>query len=194
MTIPVDHWNMGSLGRTIIALIAGLAVALAMASPPAASAAGCKGSNLQPAKLSKKKATRAITCLMNKERKKKGLKKLKAQKQARKAAVKHSKKMISVGCFEHQCKGEASLSDRLTATGYLPCGCSWGVGENLAQGEGSKGTPRALVKAWMKSSGHRANILDRDYEHLGVGVVFGSPGNPSSKRHLTVTTVFGFRN
>jgi uncharacterized YkwD family protein/spore coat assembly protein SafA len=46
------------------------------------------------------------------------------------------------------------------------------AGENIAKGYSS---PSAVVNAWMNSSGHRANILNSSYTHIGVGYV--SSGN-----------------
>lgn len=46
------------------------------------------------------------------------------------------------------------------------------AGENIARGYSS---PQAVVNAWMNSSGHRANILNAAYTHIGVGYV--SAGN-----------------
>lgn len=46
------------------------------------------------------------------------------------------------------------------------------AGENIAKGYA---TPKAVVNAWMNSSGHRANILNAKYTHIGVGYV--SAGN-----------------
>lgn len=44
---------------------------------------------------------------------------------------------------------------------------SWKVcGENIAHGQK---TPEAVVTSWMNSPGHRANILNKNYTHLGVG-------------------------
>lgn len=40
------------------------------------------------------------------------------------------------------------------------------AGENIAAGQS---TPEAVVKAWMNSPGHKANILNKNYNHLGVG-------------------------
>ena len=40
--------------------------------------------------------------------------------------------------------------------------------ENIAKGQR---TPQAVVNAWMNSSGHRANILNSSYTHIGVGYV-----------------------
>lgn len=39
--------------------------------------------------------------------------------------------------------------------------------ENIAQGQR---TPEAVVRAWMNSPGHRANILNASYTKLGVGL------------------------
>ena len=45
--------------------------------------------------------------------------------------------------------------------GYVTCG------ENIASGHP---TAAAVVRGWMNSPGHRANILDEDYTEIGVGV------------------------
>ncbi len=42
------------------------------------------------------------------------------------------------------------------------------AGENIAKGQR---TPEEVVNAWMNSSGHRANILNASYTHIGVGYV-----------------------
>lgn len=42
------------------------------------------------------------------------------------------------------------------------------AGENIAMGYR---TPQAVVNGWMNSSGHRANILNASYTHIGVGYV-----------------------
>lgn len=44
------------------------------------------------------------------------------------------------------------------------------AGENIAKGYA---TPQAVVNGWMNSSGHRANILNSGYTHIGVGYVAG---------------------
>lgn len=42
------------------------------------------------------------------------------------------------------------------------------AGENIAKGYT---TPQAVVNGWMNSPGHRANILNASYTHIGVGYV-----------------------
>lgn len=44
------------------------------------------------------------------------------------------------------------------------------AGENIAKGYA---TPQAVVNGWMNSSGHRANLLNAGYTHIGVGYVSG---------------------
>lgn len=41
------------------------------------------------------------------------------------------------------------------------------AGENIAYGYN---TPEAVMNAWMNSEGHRANILSKNYKHIGIGV------------------------
>ena len=40
------------------------------------------------------------------------------------------------------------------------------AGENIAMGQR---TPQEVVQAWMNSEGHRRNILNKDFTHIGVG-------------------------
>ena len=42
------------------------------------------------------------------------------------------------------------------------------AGENIARGQR---TPQEVVNAWMNSAGHRANILNASFTHIGVGYV-----------------------
>lgn len=49
-----------------------------------------------------------------------------------------------------------------------------GEGENIAEGYR---TPAAAVKAWMNSSGHRANILDKSWEKSAIGFYYDSDGD-----------------
>jgi len=47
------------------------------------------------------------------------------------------------------------------------------AGENIA---GGQRTPEDVVRAWMNSPGHRANILNPRFTHLGSGYFTGSNG------------------
>lgn len=69
-----------------------------------------------------------------------------------------------------------SIAGSLSHQALMPilsaCGAR-SVGENVAYGNV---TPVELVKMWMDSAGHRANILNAGFTHLGVGDVTTSSG------------------
>ena len=54
------------------------------------------------------------------------------------------------------------------------------AGENIARGYA---TPQAVVNGWMNSPGHRANILNANYTHIGVGYV--AQGNYWTQMFIT---------
>jgi uncharacterized protein YkwD len=47
------------------------------------------------------------------------------------------------------------------------------AGENLAYGFK---TPESVVAAWMKSEGHRRNIMDPDFKYIGIGYFVNENG------------------
>ena len=50
------------------------------------------------------------------------------------------------------------------------------VGKNIGWGTGSFCSPRGMVRQWMRSPGHRANILNPRARDAGVGIALGTPG------------------
>ncbi len=176
-------------------LIAVLAVAVAgtisQPKPASAKAPACPGANKGPRKISTKAAARAVACLVNERRKRHGKRRLRFEGKLIRAARGHSRRMQKTNCFNHVCPGEAALIGRLERADYLPCGCRWGAAENIAWGPGRKATPRRIVKKWMKSPGHRARILG-SFEHIGVGVRWGSPRRHRAKAAI-YTLDFGYK-
>ena len=84
------------------------------------------------------------------------------------AARAHSADMASRSYFSHSSLDGRTVSDRVRGAGY-----SGGyIGENIAAGYAS---PEAVVDGWMNSAGHRANILNCNYRHIGVGFASGGP-------------------
>ncbi len=172
--------------------LVGLAATLLGPAAAPSSAAECRNSSNPAYKLSGKEARKATLCLINKERDKRGMRDLRADKRQQRAAASHNRTMLRKNCFSHQCAGERDLVGRIQAAGYLPCNCSWSVGENIAWGSGSSSSPRQIVGAWMNSAPHRANILNRRFEHIGVAVGRGAPG--AGGQAATYTTDFGFKD
>ena len=160
----------------------------------AAAARGCgQAADANPASVKPSEARDAVLCLVNKERDNAGLGNLDNDKRLQRAAQRHTDKMDGTGCFDHTCGGEGDLGARLESVDYLGGGLTrWSYGENIAWGMESRGTPRAIVDAWMHSSGHRANILSRDFRDVGIGFSKGSPG--SGRADAGIYTVdFGLR-
>lgn len=51
-------------------------------------------------------------------------------------------------------------------------------------------TPGSTVAQWMRSPGHRANILSPRFRDIGISIVAGGPDGAGSR---TYTVVFGVR-
>lgn len=100
--------------------------------------------------------------LSNAERSRAGAPALSLHPQLMAAAQHHTNLMVQHNQMTHQLPGEPELSDRISQSGY-----QWGgVAENVAQGQTS---PEQVVSTWMNSPGHRKNLLNPEYQHLGVG-------------------------
>ena len=165
-----------------VGLIASLALSLAVAAP--ASAAPCKHRNLKPTTSNPAKVRSAVRCLVNRERSNRGIAKLKYSGALTKAAQRHSKKMVSMNFFDHVAPNGSTPQSRANAAGYPGSF----VGENIAWGSGTLATARKIVISWMDSTPHRANILNSQYRHQGVGV---ATGNPQGGSGATSTNMFG---
>jgi uncharacterized protein YkwD len=85
-----------------------------------------------------------------------------------KAARQHSANMAKKNRLDHMLDNKG-VGDRLRDVGF-----AWSVcGENIAWGQR---TPAEAVDSWMKSPGHRANILGAAYSRIGVAVADGADG------------------
>jgi uncharacterized protein YkwD len=143
--------------------------------------------------LTHRQAAKAVRCLLNRRRAHHDLRPLSMDRRLARAAQRHTRYTKKHKCFSHQCKGEASLERRLRRVHYLTNDLKkWAIGENIAWGGGDLATPKAIVNAWMHSSGHRHNILDRQFRDLGVGFVHGIPSDPNANGAI-YTTDFGLR-
>jgi uncharacterized protein YkwD len=183
-----------SAAAAIASTLALLAVLVSAPRAEARGAACTKYGKTVPAKLKKPQARKAILCLLNEERASHGLPDFARSKKLQRAAQKHSARMSGSGCFDHQCPGEGDLVSRLGTVDYLFRSLSrWICAENIAWGMTTAGTPRAIMDAWMKSDGHRANILNGDLRQVGVGFAKGSPTDGDAPAGM-YTTDFGSRS
>ncbi len=152
--------------------------------------ASCQNTDIVPAQGTLPTVIASTLCLLNGERQDEGLAPLTENPKLASAAVAHSQEMVDKGYFDHAGRDGSDPVDRIRGAGYIPTTGAWTVGENLAWGTGVLATPKEIVQAWMKSTGHRENILRPAFKEIGFGVVVGNPRS-SSGSGATYTTTFG---
>ncbi|HWI48136.1 MAG TPA: CAP domain-containing protein, partial [Rummeliibacillus sp.] len=109
-----------------------------------------------------------VISLTNAERAKEGLPALQADAKLMQSAKAKSDDMAKNHYFDHTSPTYGSPFDQMKSLGIS----YKSAGENIAQGQK---TPQEVVQAWMQSPGHRANIMNASYTHIGVG--FSANGN-----------------
>jgi uncharacterized protein YkwD len=109
------------------------------------------------------RAERDLVASINQARRAQGLPALRWDETLAAAARRHAEVMAEHGSAQHGFEGEPSLSARVKQAGAR---FTW-LSENVTQGP----TPDFIHTQFMKSPPHRANILDRDMDSIGVGVV-----------------------
>ncbi|WP_328551906.1 CAP domain-containing protein [Streptomyces sp. NBC_00358] len=107
-----------------------------------------------------------VITLTNAERASAGLPPLSADAPLTTAAQAHSAAMVARDFYAHTSPEGSQPWDRAAAAGSA----RRTIGENIACGQRS---PAEVVRGWMDSPGHRANILKRDFTHIGIGLAGG---------------------
>lgn len=104
-----------------------------------------------------------VLVFVNAERAKVGLSSLKLSFELQQAAAIRAQEISKV--YSHTRPNGSDF--------YTVLRSKWGVGENIAAGTS---TPEDVMKCWMDSPGHRANILRKNYKELGVGYYYDENG------------------
>ncbi len=104
--------------------------------------------------------------LLNRDRRKHGLPSLKMQFDLRRVARKHSKDMAKLDYFEHKNLWGQTHVDRYKENSISEVTS----GENLAKIAGYNFPVHRAEVGLMNSPGHRANILNKDFNCVGIGV------------------------
>jgi len=179
----------------VLALVALLVPAGAQARPEArTSQNGCANTSLKPTRANLELVRDAVLCLHNRERARHGLPRLRENPLLRRAAERHTDNMVSERFFDHTSPSGSTMLERIRRTGYTKRARSWALGENIAWGSGSFATAAQIHRSWMKSPGHRANILQRSFREIGIGIGSGLPVRLSAAQTgATYTADFGFR-
>jgi uncharacterized protein YkwD len=133
--------------------------------PPPAQ--GKEGDKQKEPKLELTKLEQEILDLTNQERKKEGLPPLKPNEKLFQAARAHSQNMAKQDKLHHVLDGKDPIQ-RAKEVGH-----SGFVAENIAWG--ARSAPE-VVRMWMGSPGHKANILDKRAVEVGIGVASARSG------------------
>ena len=110
---------------------------------------------------------RATLCLLNAERRRHGLSPLRREATLDRAARAHAADMREHDFFAHDAPDGSDPHQRIRRAGYRRARVT---GENLAKGEREAGAASSIVDGWMHSPGHRANILRRGFEEIGIAI------------------------
>ena len=149
--------------------------------PMAAARGDCTAAHTPIAAASRAQLQRAVVCLINGQRRRRGLPDLSENPHLNRSAQGWTGVMVSHRDFTHG----ADFASRITAAGF-----DWSsVGENIATGFA---TPTTVVNAWMASTGHCQNILNPSYRYVGTGVS-DRPVGDVHVRGGTWTQDFGLR-
>jgi uncharacterized protein YkwD/stress response protein SCP2 len=107
-----------------------------------------------------------VIALTNAERTRAGLPPLSADTLLTTAAQAHSADMVARAFYSHTSPEGSQPWDRAAAVGCA----RRTIGENIACGQRSAAE---VVRGWMDSPGHRANILKPGFTHIGIGLAGG---------------------
>ena len=127
-------------------------------------------------------AESSLLSAMNSVRLAHGLRPLRADSRLEHAARGHSSQMLRTGTFSH-----GAFATRIRRVGVR----APRIGENLAWGSGSYSAAAAIVRLWLASPEHRANLLRAGYRLVGVGALRGT--FDGRRNALMVTTDFAGR-
>ncbi len=120
---------------------------------------------------------RQMLDLINEERTSRGLDAVELELRLNESSEDHSQWMLDENRFSHTGQGGSSAGDRMRDADF-PFEGSWTWGENIAY-QSERGAPgladdvENLHDALMDSPGHRANILNPDFEVVGLGIETG---------------------
>mgnify|MGYP002651294306 CR=1 FL=1 len=111
--------------------------------------------------------------LLNLERVKAGRKPLQWSEKGIGVARGHSANMARYNFFSHRDLNGETVEARASSVGI----CDWNaIGENIAFLKGYASPEQTAVQSWMRSTGHRSNLLDESWVETAVGVAVSEDG------------------
>jgi len=106
----------------------------------------------------------ALVRTINTERARRGLRVLRPSRALSRTADRHTADILRSGTLDHSSRDGTVFSSRLRAV------ASWSrLGEVLAWAPMRRTGPKSVVRMWLKSPGHRVQLLNPSYRRIGVG-------------------------
>jgi uncharacterized protein YkwD len=128
-------------------------------------------------------SAQAVRTEINESRLQNGFSELTADEQLNKAASLKAEDMFTKGYWSHNAPDGTQPWKWFESAGYD----YQNAGENLAK---DFKTSEGVTRAWLNSASHKKNMLNPEFENVGVAVVNGSLGD---KETTLVVTLFGTR-
>jgi uncharacterized protein YkwD len=155
----------------------------------------CPDADLQPGTDTLARVGSAIVCLLNEERFARDTRGLRQDVRLDRSSTAHSADMVEHHYLAHEQPGRPRLRDRVATARYFDGAWSGLYSENVGAAPAGAASAAELVRAWMGSPSHRANVLDGRFRHIGVGIAFADPDPAFYADHPSVvfTTDFGMR-
>lgn len=157
--------HLSVLTTAVAAIVMAAAVPFAGAAP--------SGSTPQPSgPPTAAQLERALIAQMNRVRTARGRRALRPHARLRRPARAQSRYLLRIGDLRHESADGSPFWTRIVAAGFPR---NRHMGENLAMVSGcARTTARRTVAMWMRSPGHRANLLNRRFRWVGAGVAVGA--------------------
>lgn len=110
--------------------------------------------------------------LMNANRQANGLRMLAWDDQVAELARSHARNMAENKFFSHRAPDGTTVDERAKMFGVR-----WiGIGENIATLRGHNDPATVAVETWMRSTGHKKNILNGQFQISAIGAAVSSDG------------------
>ena len=136
---------------------------------PPPTAGRCSLAHATPGQASVRRLAGALRCLVNRQRRRRGIPRLQDVPTLDHVAELFAEDMSRRGYFAHVSPEGRRLRDRV-GTADLQAS-----GEVIAWGCARFATPAATVRGWLASPPHRRLLLSHRYTVIGAGVATGSP-------------------
>jgi uncharacterized protein YkwD len=174
-------------GLLAVLLVAPFGAGFGMPHDARALRPACSDGRCDGARTAGRSFARTLFRLQDAERRRHGLTGLAPNRQLTRAARRHARDMVRRHYFGHFSPANRDVVDRVASTGYNRG--RFAAQENLYWWKPRR-RPVVVLRAWMASATHRANILNPAWDHFGLATVMRSPFGGGG---ITVVGVYGTR-